>query len=94
MGKQAKKQFIDKKNAVKFKVVHRSQYDPLIADEQAPKYVLVPVGGDIERADEFVNYGTEAAQGDHSEAGDSRYGVGIGERGSGEVRREQRSDWA
>ncbi|KAL1139257.1 hypothetical protein AAG570_006243 [Ranatra chinensis] len=38
-----KKKFIDKKNAVTFHLVHRSQRDPLIADENAPKRVLDPV---------------------------------------------------
>jgi len=38
------KKFIDKKNAVTFHLVHRSQKDPLVADETAPQRVLVPVG--------------------------------------------------
>lgn len=38
------KKFIDKKNAVTFHLVHRSQQDPLAADENAPQRVLVPVG--------------------------------------------------
>ncbi|XP_076302555.1 protein LTV1 homolog [Lasioglossum baleicum] len=38
------KKFIDKKNSVTFHLVHRSQKDPLIADETAPQRVLVPVG--------------------------------------------------
>lgn len=38
------KKFIDKKNSVTFHLVHRSQRDPLIADETAPERVLVPVG--------------------------------------------------
>ncbi|XP_075233270.1 LTV1 ribosome biogenesis factor [Lycorma delicatula] len=37
-----KKKFIDKKLAVTFHLVHRSQQDPLIADEKAPQHVLVP----------------------------------------------------
>lgn len=37
-----KKKFIDKKKAITFHVVHRSQQDPLIADENAPKHVLIP----------------------------------------------------
>lgn len=37
-----KKKFIEKKNSVTFHVVHRSQHDPLIADETAPQRVLVP----------------------------------------------------
>ncbi|KOC69001.1 Protein LTV1 like protein, partial [Habropoda laboriosa] len=38
------KKFIDKKNSVTFHLVHRSQRDPLIADETAPQRVLVPAG--------------------------------------------------
>ncbi|OAD55241.1 Protein LTV1 like protein, partial [Eufriesea mexicana] len=38
------KKFIDKKNSITFHLVHRSQKDPLIADETAPQRVLVPVG--------------------------------------------------
>ncbi|CAH1164598.1 unnamed protein product [Phaedon cochleariae] len=34
---------IDKKKAVTFQLVHRSQQDPLVADEDAPQRVLVPV---------------------------------------------------
>nr|SVE77694.1 EOG090X08PQ [Daphnia lumholtzi]SVE78322.1 EOG090X08PQ [Daphnia lumholtzi]SVE78950.1 EOG090X08PQ [Daphnia lumholtzi] len=37
------KKFIDKKNAVTFNLVHRSQKDPLVADEKAPQRVLVPI---------------------------------------------------
>lgn len=37
------KKFIDKKNAVTFHLVHRSQQDPLAADERAPQKVLLPV---------------------------------------------------
>lgn len=36
------KKFIDRKNAVTFHLVHRSQQDPLIADEKAPQHVLLP----------------------------------------------------
>jgi len=36
-----KKKFIDKKNAVSFHLVHRSQKDPLQACEEAPKNVLL-----------------------------------------------------
>jgi len=39
--KKKKQQFIDPKNAVKFSLVHRSQQDPLQADEEASKGVLV-----------------------------------------------------
>lgn len=40
---KTKKKFIDKKKSVTFNLVHRSQRDPLIADESAPQRVLVPV---------------------------------------------------
>uniref|UniRef100_A0A1B0BEP5 Protein LTV1 homolog n=1 Tax=Glossina palpalis gambiensis TaxID=67801 RepID=A0A1B0BEP5_9MUSC len=40
MGK-SKKSFIDRKNAVTFHLVHRSQHDPLITDETAPQRVLL-----------------------------------------------------
>lgn len=40
MGK-GKKAFIDRKKAVTFHLVHRSQHDPLIADENAPQRVLL-----------------------------------------------------
>ncbi|KAJ3659595.1 hypothetical protein Zmor_011278 [Zophobas morio] len=39
------RKFIDKKKAVTFQLVHRSQQDPLIADENAPQRVLVPLVG-------------------------------------------------
>ncbi|KAK4884856.1 hypothetical protein RN001_001127 [Aquatica leii] len=38
-----KRKFIDRKNAVTFHLVHRSQQDPLVADESAPQHVLVPL---------------------------------------------------
>uniref|UniRef100_UPI00358F1C26 protein LTV1 homolog n=1 Tax=Myxine glutinosa TaxID=7769 RepID=UPI00358F1C26 len=41
MPHKQKKAFIDKKHAVKFHLVHRSQRDPLQADETAPQRVLV-----------------------------------------------------
>lgn len=40
---RGKKKFIDKKNAVTFRLVHRSQQDPLVADENAPQRVLQPI---------------------------------------------------
>ncbi|CAG0889161.1 unnamed protein product [Darwinula stevensoni] len=40
-----KKKFIDRKNAVTFRLVHRSQQDPLVADETAPEHVLLEVAG-------------------------------------------------
>lgn len=39
--KAKKRAFIDKKKAVTFQLVHRSQRDPLITDETAPQHVLV-----------------------------------------------------
>lgn len=36
-----KKSFIKKKEAVTFHLVHRSQRDPLAADEKAPQHVLL-----------------------------------------------------
>ncbi|CAG4939332.1 unnamed protein product [Colias eurytheme] len=41
------KKFIDRKKAVTFNLVHRSQRDPLAADETAPQRVLVPVSANI-----------------------------------------------
>jgi len=38
-----KKQFVDKKTAHSFRLVHRSQRDPLIADEEAGDHVLAPL---------------------------------------------------
>ncbi|PIK59888.1 hypothetical protein BSL78_03184 [Apostichopus japonicus] len=40
MGRHKRQQFIDKKNAVTFHLVHRSQRDPLQADEESSKFVL------------------------------------------------------
>lgn len=42
MPHRKKKSFINKKNAVSFHLVHRSQKDPLAADEKAPQHVLLP----------------------------------------------------
>ncbi|XP_033337022.2 LTV1 ribosome biogenesis factor [Megalopta genalis] len=44
MPKGKTRKFIDKKNSVTFHLVHRSQKDPLIADENAPQRVLLPAG--------------------------------------------------
>lgn len=44
---KTKKKFIDRKKAVTFNLVHRSQRDPLVADETAPQRVLVPVNANI-----------------------------------------------
>lgn len=37
-----KRPFIDKKNAITFHLVHRSQQDPFVVSEEASKHVLVP----------------------------------------------------
>lgn len=47
MPHRKKKSFIQKKSSVTFHLVHRSQKDPLVADENAPQRVLLPA----ERAD-------------------------------------------
>ncbi|XP_023952700.2 protein LTV1 homolog [Bicyclus anynana] len=44
---KTKKKFIDRKKAVTFNLVHRSQRDPLVADESAPQRVLVPVNANV-----------------------------------------------
>ncbi|KAG5671975.1 hypothetical protein PVAND_002139 [Polypedilum vanderplanki] len=49
MGRK-KRPFIDKKKAITFRLVNRSQQDPLIVDEKAPQHVLVPVNN--KRGDE------------------------------------------
>eukprot|EP01135_Chromosphaera_perkinsii_P008835 Nk52_evm30s1485 gene=Nk52_evmTU30s1485 len=49
-----KKQFIDKKKSVRFNLVHRSQRDPLINDEDASKLVLHPVNGVTEADLSFI----------------------------------------
>ncbi|XP_025414210.1 protein LTV1 homolog [Sipha flava] len=58
---KTKKKFIEKKNSVTFHVVHRSQHDPLVADETAPQNVLVPQKPTQSRArknkDEEAKYG-------------------------------------
>ncbi|KAK1803033.1 hypothetical protein P4O66_021569 [Electrophorus voltai] len=59
MPHRKKKAFIRKKNAVSFHLVHRSQKDPLAADEKAPQYVLLPaVQVEVEkRKEEQRKYG-------------------------------------
>ena len=42
-GKKKKKPFIDKKNAHSYTLVHRSQRDPLVVDEEAPQLLLKPL---------------------------------------------------
>lgn len=55
------KKFIDKKKAITFHVVHRSQHDPLIVDEKAPQHVLVPVNTETsskqKTQEELLKYG-------------------------------------
>jgi len=46
--KNKKKGFIDKKSAVTFQLVHRSQQDPLAADNDAPQMVLQELSKDKE----------------------------------------------
>ncbi|XP_077461008.1 protein LTV1 homolog [Stigmatopora argus] len=59
MPHRKKKSFIDKKKALTFHLVHRSQKDPLVADEKAPQHVLVPTAkADVEkRRQEQRNFG-------------------------------------
>ncbi|XP_074165744.1 protein LTV1 homolog [Sminthopsis crassicaudata] len=59
MPHKKKKPFIDKKKAVSFHLVHRSQRDPLAADDTAPQRVLLPAhkGEDEERRAEQRKYG-------------------------------------
>ncbi|XP_019645219.1 PREDICTED: protein LTV1 homolog [Branchiostoma belcheri] len=53
-----KKKFIDNKNAVTFHLVHRSQRDPLLADEDKPQHVLQEVSASSEkRREEQRKYG-------------------------------------
>ncbi|XP_006139390.2 protein LTV1 homolog [Pelodiscus sinensis] len=60
MPHKRKKPFIEKKKAVTFHLVHRSQRDPLTADDTAPQRVLLPAQkGDSEekRREEQRKYG-------------------------------------
>ncbi|KAM7419854.1 hypothetical protein PAMA_016793 [Pampus argenteus] len=59
MPHRKKKSFIEKKKAVTFHLVHRSQRDPLAADEKAPQHVLLPAARvEVEkRREEQRNYG-------------------------------------
>lgn len=53
MPHRKKKSFIEKKKAVTFHLVHRSQRDPLAADEKAPQHVLLPATKvDVEKRQE------------------------------------------
>eukprot|EP00118_Oscarella_pearsei_P009004 m.49295 g.49295 ORF g.49295 m.49295 type:complete len:78 (+) comp33972_c0_seq13:37-270(+) len=53
MGRK-KKPFIDKKSAQTFRLVHRSQKDPLQADEESAQHVFIPV--DAQKHSEEVIY--------------------------------------
>ncbi|XP_058496644.1 protein LTV1 homolog isoform X2 [Solea solea] len=59
MPHRKKKSFIEKKKAVTFHLVHRSQRDPLAADETAPQHVLLPAAKvEVEkRHEEQRNFG-------------------------------------
>lgn len=59
MPLKKKKKFIDKKNAVSFHLVHRSQRDPLQASDEASQRVLLPVDSKEEekRKEEQMKYG-------------------------------------
>ncbi|XP_037620471.1 protein LTV1 homolog isoform X2 [Sebastes umbrosus] len=58
MPHRKKKSFIEKKKAVTFHLVHRSQRDPLAADEKAPQHVLLAATKDTEkRRDEQREFG-------------------------------------
>ncbi|XP_042556880.1 protein LTV1 homolog [Dipodomys spectabilis] len=59
MPHRKKKPFIEKKKAVSFHLVHRSQRDPLAADESAPQRVLLPTQkvNEEERRAEQRKYG-------------------------------------
>ncbi|XP_023332626.1 protein LTV1 homolog [Eurytemora carolleeae] len=47
-----KRAFIDKKNAVSFQLIHRSQQDPLAADEDAPQMILQRINKDKVKEEE------------------------------------------
>ncbi|CAF4667969.1 unnamed protein product [Rotaria sp. Silwood1] len=47
-----RRKFIDKKKAITFQLVHRSQHDPLIADDTVGERVLVPVGVEQRKAEQ------------------------------------------
>lgn len=55
MGK--KKKFIDKKSAVTFRLLHRSQKDPLVTDENAPQHVLHQLEDKHDKKSELLKYG-------------------------------------
>ncbi|XP_010724619.2 protein LTV1 homolog [Meleagris gallopavo] len=59
MPHKKKKPFIEKKKAVTFHLVHRSQRDPLAADDTAPQRVLLPAhrSHEEQRREEQRKYG-------------------------------------
>ncbi|XP_054848808.1 protein LTV1 homolog [Eublepharis macularius] len=59
MPHRRKKPFIEKKKAVSFHLVHRSQKDPLAADDTAPQRILLPTQkrNDEKRREEQRKYG-------------------------------------
>lgn len=71
MGKK-KKQFINKKSAQKFNLVHRSQRDPLQADEDSAQHVLVPANKNQEPDESFEG---ASASDVHSREEHSKYGI-------------------
>ena len=52
-----RKKAFDKKTSVTFQLVHRSQRDPLVADETAPQMVFVDKNDDNKRKEEQQKYG-------------------------------------
>eukprot|EP01134_Creolimax_fragrantissima_P008095 CFRG8095T1 len=67
-----KKQFIKKNNAVTFKLVHRSQQDERMADNDASPYVLLPVAGAPEKVDAILKnaYTQKETEGEDVEGDD------------------------
>ncbi|CAF3060106.1 unnamed protein product [Rotaria sp. Silwood2] len=53
-----RRKFIDKKKAITFQLVHRSQHDPLIADDTVGERVLVPLEVE-QRKTEQLKYGID-----------------------------------
>lgn len=47
MVHKKRKPFIDKKNATTYRLLHRSQRDPLIVDDEVGKHVLHPISGQV-----------------------------------------------
>eukprot|EP00127_Corallochytrium_limacisporum_P004601 Clim_evm15s169 gene=Clim_evmTU15s169 len=70
MGKV--KPFIRKDKAVRFELVHRSQRDPLAADENAPQRVLKYVGGGSFNEDGSAAPGSAAAEFAHKPSEEER----------------------